>query len=112
MWIFTNQAFISIVDKGDPSGKILLVRARHDGDIERVFPDAAVQMGGGTDYGFRARIDHEQVATVLADSIRTIDYGNFKTTVTEPDRHDAYLDVWQTMYAYQKRAGSAGRKRR
>ena len=113
MWLFTQQAFLSIVDKGDPSGKTLLVRARRAGDIERVFPDADVQTGGGTDYGFRAHIDREHVAGALAEAIRAINYSNFKATVTELDRHDAYLDVWQVMYAYQTKAGAlADRKRR
>lgn len=34
-----NKSFLSIVDKGDPSGKTLLVRARQAGDIKQVFPD-------------------------------------------------------------------------
>jgi len=27
MWLFMNESFLSIVDKGDPSGKTLLIRA-------------------------------------------------------------------------------------
>ncbi len=30
MWICLNDSFLSIVDKGDPSGATLLVRARRD----------------------------------------------------------------------------------
>jgi len=101
MWLFMNKSFLSIVDKGDPSGKTLLVRARQAGDIGQVFPDAEVQMGAGSDYRYRARIDREQVANAIADSIRNIDYGNFKSTVSDPDRHDAYLDVWSIMHAFQ-----------
>ncbi|MGR9088323.1 MAG: hypothetical protein ACU841_14805 [Gammaproteobacteria bacterium] len=97
-----NKSFLSIVDKGDPSGKTLLVRGRHAGDIERVFPEAIVQIGGGTDYRYRARIDRERVAAAIADSIRKIDYRNLKSTVSDPDRHDAYLDVWSAMYAFQE----------
>jgi hypothetical protein len=74
MWLFMNKSFLSIVDKDDPSGKTLLVRAR---------------------------VDREQMANATADSIRNIDYKNFKSTVSDPDRHDAYLDVWSAMYAFQ-----------
>jgi hypothetical protein len=102
MWLFTNQSFLSIVDKGDPSGKILLVRARRAGDIECVFPDAEVQVGGGSDYRYRARIDREQAAAAIAEAVRTIKYDNFKNTVLEADRHEAYLEVWEDMYAYQR----------
>ena len=38
MWIFLPNAFLSIVDKGDPTGKTLPVRGRILGDIEGVFP--------------------------------------------------------------------------
>ena len=102
MWIFLNNAFLSIVDKGG-EGDTLLVRARHAGDIERVFSEAKVEAGCGTDYRYRARIDRERVATAIADSIRGINYNNFKSTVDDSDRHDAYMDVWSAMYAFQGR---------
>jgi hypothetical protein len=55
MWIFLSDAFLSVVaDKADPSGERLLVRARRSGDIERVFPEAAVFSVAGADYAFRA----------------------------------------------------------
>ena len=40
MWIFLPNAFLSIVDKGDPTGETLLVRGRVLGDIDRAFPKA------------------------------------------------------------------------
>lgn len=109
MWIFTPDSFLSIVDKGDPSGKTLLVRARKSGDIERVFPAAQVAEGGGTDYAFRARIDREEVAQRMADAIRQINFPNFKNEVAEHDRHEAYFDVWRAMHRFQT---EAGKKRR
>lgn len=101
MWIMTNGGFLSVVDKGDDSGRTLLVRARRPGDIERAFPDATVQDGGGTDYRFRARIDREQVAQAVADQVRGISYGNFKGSVRDRRLHDAYMDVWGVMYGLQ-----------
>ncbi|WP_020563897.1 hypothetical protein [Methylosarcina fibrata] len=102
MWIFLTDSFLSIVDKGDDSGKTLLVRARRAGDIEKVFPDAKIQVGVGTDYLFRARIDREKVANAIAESARSINYSNFKSKVTDHERHDAYMDCWSAMYAYQR----------
>ena len=64
------DSFLSIVDKGDPSRKTLLVRARKAGDIERVFPDAKVNEGVGSDYQYRSRIDREAVALAMADKKR------------------------------------------
>lgn len=102
MRIFLSGSFLSIVDKGDKSGETVLVRARHKGDIENVFPSALVVEGGGTDYQYRARVDREEVALRMADQIRGIKYPNFKSTVKEHDRHDAYMRVWSAMYDYQE----------
>src|SRR5574337_230854 len=109
MWIFLSDSFLSIVDKGDDSGKTLLVRARKKGDIERVFPAAKVQEGGGTDYAFRARIDREEVAMRMADAVRATTYANFKATVVEDDRHRTYVRVWEAMLTFQNANKRAGR---
>ena len=102
MWIFLNNAFISIVDKGDPTGKTLLVRARRRVDLERAFPAANIVAGVGTDYRYRARIDRTVVAGRLALAVQDIRYGNFKSAVMEPDRHDTYMAVWDAMYRFQE----------
>lgn len=101
MWIFLNNAFLSIVADRDSDN--LLVRARIAGDIERTFPGFKVTEGGGSDYRFRAWVDRETVADTLRTQVQSIDYSNFKSSVKDTDRHDAYFDVWDTMRAYQHR---------
>lgn len=103
MWIFLSDAFLSIVDKGG-DGSTLLVRARRSDDIKRVFPDAEVIKGSGTDYLYRARIDREKVAQRIAEAVRQTTYPNFKSSVKERRRHDAYIRVWDAMYAFQEDA--------
>lgn len=105
MWICMNESFVSIVDKGDPTHQTLLVRARKAGDIENVFPEANVVANAGTDYPFRARIDREIVAGRIAEEVRGIDYGNFKSSVRDPLRHDVYMDVWSDLLRLQKGEG-------
>lgn len=105
MWIFTTNAFLSIVDKGG-DGSTLLVRGRRKGEIEAVFPEAEVQETPRNDYRYRARLPRERVAQALADQVRALAYPNFKATVHDPARHDAYLEVWQSLYAYQRGHGS------
>jgi hypothetical protein len=100
MWLFLNNAFLSIVDKGG-DGSTLLVRARRAGDIEKVFPGAQVERTPEHDYRFRARLERERVALTLAEAARAITYPNFKGSVRERDRHDAYMGVWNVMYRYQ-----------
>lgn len=102
MWIFLSDAFLSIVDKGG-DGSTLLVRARRKGEIESVFPKARVEDTPRNDYRYRARIDREQVAQVMAEIIRKTDYKNFKATVADEDRHHAYMGVWEQMFQYQHR---------
>lgn len=107
MWIFLPDSMLSIVQKpGDAKAGTLTVRARVAGDIERVFPEAKVTVGGGNDYRFRAIIPCEKVAQAMHDAVMGIGYSNFKAQVKDRQRHDAYLKVWDAMYAYQE----AGRR--
>lgn len=102
MWIFLSNSFISVVQKpGDTD--LLTVRARIEGDIERVFPGAQVQANRGTDYKYRAKLSREAVAKALHDQAMSVDYANFKSTVKVSKRHDAYMGVWSAMYAAQGR---------
>lgn len=102
MWVFLNDAFLSIV--ADPHSDKLLVRARLPGDIEQTFPEAEVIEGAGTDYRFRAWINREAVADTLHQQVLRIDYNNFKASVKDHSRHDTYMDVWEVMYRAQKQA--------
>lgn len=101
MWVCLNNAFLSIVNKGGDGGD-LLVRARRRGDIERVFPDAAVVEREGTDYEFRAHVSKAVVASAMVDLVQEIDYSNFKSSVTDTPLHDAYMDVWLAMNKLQE----------
>ncbi len=100
MWIFLPDAMLSMVDK-DCAPDELLVRARRQEDLTRIFPQAKVQAGGGTDYPFRARINRDEVALRVAEAVRDIRYPNFKSAVGEDDRHAAYLRVWANMAGFQ-----------
>jgi len=101
MWIFFNDAFLSVVSAvGRPAD--LLVRARRAGDIERVFPNARVSTTLARDYRFRAFVSRANVAKAVASQISGIDYTNFKDSVRDIDRHDAYLGVWHEMARWQE----------
>lgn len=95
MWIYLNNAFLSIV-QNDDAPEMLLVRARRSGDIESVFPDAGVVETPGADYAFRSNIGREVVADRIANAILSIDYPNFKNSVPDPSRRGIYSSVWNT----------------
>ena len=114
MWIFLNNAFVSIVDeRAKKSGKknarplygdMLVVRARKQGDIQRAFgKEVKVERTEGTDYRFRARLPRQVVANTIAQHVSAIDYGNFKDSVGQSDhqRHAAYSRVWGVMLDLQ-----------
>ena len=106
MWIFLNDAFLSVVaDKADPTGDRLLVRARRSGDIERVFPEAEVFRVAGSDYAHRAWVPRRQVAEALAARVEAIDYPNFKNTIQDTGYHDAAMQVWGAMHRLQQQSG-------
>ena len=77
MWIFMNDAFLSIVAIHDDPNK-LLVRARQEGDIKAVFSQAKVIQTDERDYKYRALIKRTEVTRVLGLRISEIDYPNFK----------------------------------
>ncbi len=104
MWIFLNDAFLSVVAHWDDPDA-LLVRARHRGDIERAFPGATVSETPAADYRYRATLPRQTVADALAATVAGIDYPNFKASVAEPDRHDAYLGCWGILRGWQESGG-------
>jgi hypothetical protein len=97
-----SGAFLSVVQDKQNS-KRMLVRARRKGDIERVFNTKRISETPAGDYRFRASFPRAVVADAIRAEIMRIDYGNFKSSVHDEDRHDAYLDVWQKMYLWQER---------
>lgn len=99
MWVFLSDAFFSIVRQG--RGINLLVRARKAGDIERHWPGARVTYTPGCDYHYRATVPQDDVRERIDACVASIDYGNFKNTVQEDDRHAAYARVWVAMKRFQ-----------
>ena len=95
-----NDCFLSIVSK-DCRRDELRVRARREGDIEKVFPNATVTRYTKSDYLFRAVVKRTTVEEALAGEVQRILYGNFKSSVRDRPLHDAYLRVWSIMAELQ-----------
>jgi hypothetical protein len=97
---FLNNAFLSIVSDKDNRDN-LIVRARHHGDIQLVFPKAKVVITPEADYRYRAHVARTLVAEKIASQIAGIDYTNFKASVTDASWNMAYFQVWRTMFIWQ-----------
>lgn len=104
MWIFLGNAFLSVVaDRNDPGGSRLLVRARREGDIERVFPEADVVITPAADYRCRAWLPRQRVIAVMQQQLQELSYANFKSSIPDGEYayHDAAMAVWGVMHRYQ-----------
>ncbi len=118
MWVFLNDAFLSIV-QSDRDPALFAVRARKLQDLERCFPGyAPVPARRGADYAWRVFVPKHLVQTLLLQRLSTLDYTNFKGSIDDrlaegEERHDAYLAVWGAMVRWQdglfKRGGFHGR---
>jgi hypothetical protein len=72
----------------------LHVRARIAGDLERTFPGAVVRETPEGDYRFRTDVPRAEFGRMIAGRLPAIGYPNFKGSVVEDARHDAYTDAW------------------
>ena len=95
MWLFSKNSFLSIV-KDKEKKDSLLVRARFNQDINKLFPRAKVTVGGGTDYLYRASIPRKEVVKKMMEQVSNIEYTNFKNS-NDHTRHAHLLDVWEVM---------------
>jgi hypothetical protein len=100
MWLMFSDCFLSVVSK-DCGPAELLVRARREGDIEKVFPDAQVIRNTNSDYLYRAALPRDAVKQAIVAMIDHIDYPNFKDSVEDRSLHAAYVSVWCTMAGLQ-----------
>lgn len=103
MWVFLNNAFLSIIASEQDKDSVI-VRARFKGDLEAAFGRRLkVYETPDRDYRFRAKIKRDTVAQRMAREVIGLTYGNFKSSVKERDRHNDYLRVWTVMNAAQDR---------
>lgn len=96
MWIFLNDAFLSVVEHRDDSS-VLLVRARREEDILRCFPDSKPIRTENADYRWRITVDRDAMKQAMSEAVDRIDYPNFKNSIREPKRHDLAMRVWGVM---------------
>lgn len=111
MWIFLNDAFLSVVQP-DPAfvpanmigQDVLMVRARRKIDLMNTF-------GKGTriietpdrDYRWRVYVKRQNFAALIHENVLNINYDNFKDSIDPKDkqRKTAYMSVWACMDRFQ-----------
>ena len=99
-----NDSFVSIVqDRNVPSR--VAVRARVEEDLISLFPEHAgdIITTDDSDYRFRLFLDKVYVSKIVAGRVIDIDYDNFKNSVKEKWRKNAYMDIWHVMFQIQQK---------
>lgn len=106
MWIFLNDAMLSIVQHQDDP-RLVVVRARIKGDLQRAFAGRLkghrVLRTPHADYLYRVTLPRDVVAAAQRAWLEAVTYDNFKNSVADHGRHDAYLRVWSVMNSEQLR---------
>ena len=105
MWIFGSDYFVSVVADRESKDRVL-VRSRLEGDIQRFLGGesmAEVFEDGRADYFYRAFVHRDEFEAAMARHAKGIDYDNFKSTVSDEQRHRLYMNVWSIMEAAQRR---------
>lgn len=105
MWVFLNDAFLSIVASDQEPSKFA-VRARQKQDLLNAFPGCKPIKGTkDQDYAWRIFIDRQAVRDLVDSRLADLDYTNFKgsipDTVEGEERHEFYLAVWQKALNFQ-----------
>ena len=103
MWLFTTVGFFSIVQKAGDD--FLTVRSRVAEDLEKLrekyIPELSpVIVGGGTDYPFRATVDHASLAQGMARIVNDIHYDTFRNEIAREmgsAREQVYNQVWKVL---------------
>lgn len=104
MWICLNDAFFSAVNK-DCKPSEVMIRARREGDLEKVFNDEVLLSTHGfkpvvvtrytkSDYLFRAAVPRDHLKAALAAEVDRIVYSNFKASTRDHDLHTCYNRMW------------------
>lgn len=105
MWVFLNDAFVSVV-KDTQKKDGLMIRARLATDLQNAFGiDVEIIETTHTDYRFRTFMDKNAFKEFMSNRIDEIEYTNFKNSIDNNDtiRKDAYMGVWAEMDDLQER---------
>ena len=93
-----------------PGEKDLTIRSRVRKDLEalrdKYLPDLGeIVRNDNTDYRYRAKVSHVDLANAVSQMVLDIDYDNFKNTVAKVQGHNmshVYSNVWEDLLVLEK----------
>ena len=103
MWVAMNDSFVSIVaDRNDPDGVVVRARKYEDLVAFEPFIENKIIESNDSDYRFRVFIQKRYAAEIMFEKTAEIDYDNFKNSVKEGWRKNAYMSIWTVMNKVQE----------
>jgi hypothetical protein len=106
MWLFTSNAFVSIVEDRDSVDR-LIVRGRFKGDVERFLNPLPSGVSvrevvtPNADYRFRATVERSDVCAAMVRASYAVGYPNFKGSIKADWRHRVAMAVWSILHREQ-----------
>ena len=104
MWVFTTDGFYSAVaHRSEPNTIIVRSRVREDAErlADRLLVEVEVQHTPQADYPWRLFVSRPVFARYLAEQVETMEYPNFKATISDPKRSAVYHGVWAELIGLQ-----------
>lgn len=103
MWVFTNNAFVSIVQHRTKPD-IFIVRGRVSGDVSRFLglPKKNEIELDVADYRYRIEAEQIDVCRALGRSLAGVTYPNFKDSIVAKWRKEAAMKIWSIMWNVQR----------
>jgi hypothetical protein len=92
MYVFTENAFLYILAH-EFDERLVEVRARYKGDIERTFPEGEVAYTEGEDFPYSTAVSRDRAAERIALRVQHVGYRKFNPMSEEPWRQDVYHKV-------------------
>ncbi len=100
MWVFLKNSFLSVT-RNPEDERLLQVRGRLPGDIERVFPEADVVERPGREYRFGTSLKPSRVVEAVGLALEHIDYDRLGEAIEPGLRRELYEQVQHIMHEAQ-----------
>jgi len=82
---------------------MLLVRARQERTIPRIFGKGVMFTDPTADYLYRAEIPREKVIEIVSKRFNDMQYDNFKGSVKDDEYHRILTKIWSIIGGYGER---------
>jgi len=113
MWVFTKTGMISAVVQRD-NPKLVRLRSRSLSQLQDfVAPlriDNEIMELKVSDYRYAIVTSRNNLALLMIEAVKAMDYDNFKNSINKHEYHDACSRVWQVLWNAKEHMDSEERE--